>query len=292
MFTSIVVALDLGATGDRALPVAGSLARLGGLPVELVTVSQGLSTDRDVHELERRAAAHGFEQHECVVLHDDVPAAAILDHLRTRPGALLVMGTKAKGPLAERLLGSVSETVLAFIDRPVLLVGPRASTGTGLRPTLIACAESDDLDAAAPVIASWVRTFDGGPPSITHVSPTPAKRTDDDVEAGALEHVRQLSERLRVLGVIDWSAKVVHGTDVATSLEEVADLVDDAVFVAVSSRWTDAHFHRHSVTRRLVQRSRHPVLVVPAERVSADREPELPRLSASGPARPARTHPA
>ena len=133
------------------------------------------------------------------------------------------MGTKAKGPLAERLLGSVSETVLAFIDRPVLLVGPRAPTGTGLRPTLIACAESDDIDTAAPVIASWVRTFDGGPPSITHVSPTPAKRIDDDVETGALEHVRQLSDRLRVLGVIDWSAKVVHGTDVATSLEEVAD---------------------------------------------------------------------
>jgi nucleotide-binding universal stress UspA family protein len=273
MFTSIVIALDLGATGDRALPIAGSLARLGGLPVELVTVSSpGLSPDRDVQELGRRAAAHGFEQHECVVLHDDVPAAAILDHLRTRPGALLVMGTKAKGPLAEKLLGSVSETVLAYIDRPVLLVGPRAPTGTGLRPTLIACAESHDIDAAAPVIASWVRTFDGGPPSITHVSPTPAKRTGDDAEARALEHVRQLSERLRVLGVIDWSAKVVHGTDVATSLEEVADLVDDAVFVAVSSRWTHAHFHRHSFTRRLVQRSRHPVLVVPAEKVSADQE--------------------
>ena len=54
-----------------------------------------------------------------------------------------------------------------------------------------------------------------------------------------------------MLGVIDLSAKVVHGTDVATSLEEVADLVDDAVFVAVSRARTDAHFHRHSVTRRL-----------------------------------------
>ena len=200
------------------------------------------------------------------------------------------MGTKAKGPLAERLLGSVSETVLAFIDRPVLLVGPRAPTGTGLRPTLIACAESDDIDAAAPVIASWVRTFDGGPPSITHASPTPAKRIDDDVETGALEHVRQLSDRLRVLGVIDWSAKVIHGTDVATSLEEVADLVDDAVLVAVSTRWTGRALpppQRHAPARSTVQAPR-----ARRTRGEGERRPRPSFLAAAWSSRPARTHPA
>ena len=125
MFTSIVVALDLGATGDRSLPLASSLARLGGLPVELLTVSSpGRSLDRDVQELERRAAAHGFEQHECVVLHDDVPAAAILDHLRTRPGRAARPGNEGEGSArweaprqCERNRGRVHRP-------PVLLVGP------------------------------------------------------------------------------------------------------------------------------------------------------------------------
>ena len=39
MFTSLVVALDLEATGDRALPVVRALSRLADVAVELVTVS-------------------------------------------------------------------------------------------------------------------------------------------------------------------------------------------------------------------------------------------------------------
>ena len=56
MFTSIVVALDLGNVGDRALPFTASLATLGRLPVELITISSpGMPTAVDLYELERRA---------------------------------------------------------------------------------------------------------------------------------------------------------------------------------------------------------------------------------------------
>ena len=99
MFTSIVVALDLEATGDRALPIAAWLATLGDLPVDLITVSsQGMPTAADVFELERRAAAHGLVDDACLVLHGEDPGATIVERMASRPGALLVMGTTAKGP--------------------------------------------------------------------------------------------------------------------------------------------------------------------------------------------------
>ena len=41
MFSTVVVALDLSTAADRALPVANALARLGGLPIELLTVASG-----------------------------------------------------------------------------------------------------------------------------------------------------------------------------------------------------------------------------------------------------------
>ena len=58
-----------------------------------------------------------------------------------------------------------------------------------------------------------------------------------------------------------------------TSLQEFAEGISDPVFVAVSVRWTDRHFHRHSVTRNLVRHSPWPILVVPARPATIDEPP-------------------
>ena len=124
-FTSIVVALDLEANGDRALPVARGLAELGGIPVELLTVSSPhIAEDVDVFELRRRAAENGWPDNCYTIAHDNHPAQAIVDLVQRRDGALLVMATSAQPPLAGHLLGNVIEEVLEAIDQPVLLVGP------------------------------------------------------------------------------------------------------------------------------------------------------------------------
>ena len=58
MFTSIVVPVDLEPDGDRALPLAGALARAAGIPLELVSVSSPHMPEvPDRVELEERA--HG-----------------------------------------------------------------------------------------------------------------------------------------------------------------------------------------------------------------------------------------
>jgi hypothetical protein len=58
VFSSIVVPLDLERLGDRALPVARSLAALGGLPIELLTItSPRMEGLHDAWLLERRVKA-------------------------------------------------------------------------------------------------------------------------------------------------------------------------------------------------------------------------------------------
>jgi nucleotide-binding universal stress UspA family protein len=78
VFNSIVVALDLGTAADRAAPVAGALARRGGLPIELLTVvppteSAGLRSA----DLDERARALGLASHRSLVVEGDDPGAVI-----------------------------------------------------------------------------------------------------------------------------------------------------------------------------------------------------------------------
>ena len=174
MFTSIVVALDLEWQGDRALPIAQALSELGDVSVELLTVSSpSMSEEVDAFALRQRATANGWSADSYVIVHDDDPARAIVHHIDSRPGALLVMATTAKSPLRSHFLGSVSEAVLNRIDRPVLLIGPHVpATNPMASTTLIACVDSTNVATAAfTAISSWVESFverdavgRGGPP--------------------------------------------------------------------------------------------------------------------------------
>ena len=136
-FRSIVVALDLESGGDRALPVARSLAEQGGIPVELLTVSSpNVPEDIDTYELKRRARDNGWPDAVCTIVHDDNPARGIVDHLNRRDGALLVMAADTR-PLRGRVLGNIGEEVLRTASGPVVLVGPALATDAGTdRPSL------------------------------------------------------------------------------------------------------------------------------------------------------------
>jgi nucleotide-binding universal stress UspA family protein len=264
-FTSIVVALDLEANGDRALPVARGLAELGGIPVELLTVSSPrVSEDADVFELRRRAADNGWPDDCFTVAHDNHPARAIVDLVERHDGALLVMATSARAPLAGHLLGNVIEEVLGAIDQPVLLVGPNVPTSYGVRrPTLVACVDHTDVAAASvPAIARWVGTFGGGETWVTKVIPTGRASTVQD--GNASENVRHFAQLLADQDVpASWG--VLCGDEADVRLEEFADRLSDPIFVATSVRWTDGRLHWRSTTHQLVQRSTRPVLVVPAK---------------------------
>jgi nucleotide-binding universal stress UspA family protein len=227
VFTTIVVALDLTQNGDRALPVAGALSELAEVSVDLLTVSSmHVSEEVDEFELSRRATAHGWPAHSYCIVHSNDAAQAIADHVKGRDEVLLVMATSAKRPVLGHMLGSVSEAVLRLIDRPVLFVGPHVPADfTAANPTLIHCVDSGSpRAAAAAAIDVWTQTFRGPP---THTAEIAGRDEPPPV-----------------------------------SLERIAGQFRGAVFVCTSTNLTSGH-HWHSVTRELVRRSVHPVLVVP-----------------------------
>ncbi len=277
MFNSIVVAVDLASNVHRALPVARSLAELGNLPIQLLTVSAPWTADEiDTYELERLAEHHGFSPKSCVIDHDDDAGWAIARHVNNGEGSLLVMATTAKAPVRRHFLGTVTESVLARVDGPVLLLGPHVPATCSVdAPTVVACVdETDAADAALPVIADWVHTFGGGRPWCAEVIPT-AAGTGGHVRAAS--RLGEYAARLAAYGV-DASWKVLHGGDPTDWLADFAETVEDAVLVAASARWTDWDTHRHSATRCLVHTTARPVLVVPARRaamLSSEADPAL-----------------
>ena len=263
MFNSVVIATDIDAGPDRAVPVGTALARRGRLSYEVLSV---VSEPGDpVDDARRRDVRAGGVGDALRVVHGADIAAAIVDQVRDRDGALLVMTTSATGLVSQRR-GSVSARVLSETRQPVLLIGPAVPDPVPLSSTtLVACIDrSQDSGAALRVIDSWQGTFGGGRPWVVEVIATsawPAGTIEEDVER---EQVDACAAVLADHG-IDAATRVLRGGDpVQTLLEFVAEF-DDAVFVTTSARWAGGRSHWYSTTRRLVQRSPRPVLVVPAE---------------------------
>jgi nucleotide-binding universal stress UspA family protein len=270
MFTTIVVPLDLEPGGDRALPVAAALARTAGVGLELVTISSpNLDEGSDLHELRRRAAEYADPARPAAtyVLHDNDPAAALVAFLADRPGALVVMGTRARGRLGELLLGSVSEELLTHTQHPVLVVGPHAGVEhLSGSPTLVAGVDASDVSAALlPTLATWRESFGGATPWLVEVLPVPREPVGptDVAESADVHRVAATFARKG----LDAEWEVTHAKHPADALMDFADRVeDDAVIAVASVRWTDPHHaHRTSVARRLAHDAHHPVLVVPAD---------------------------
>jgi nucleotide-binding universal stress UspA family protein len=277
MFRSIVVPLDLEPTGDRALPVAGALAAEARIPVELVTVSSPSMTEElDIYELQHRARLlHAACR--TTVLHDNDVAGALVSFIAERPDPLVVMATRARGVIAEHVLGSVSETVLAGSARPVLMVGPHVADEdlpAGL--TLVAGVDGTSTsEAVLSAVAAWIDTFGGPPPWLVQVL-TSAVAAGDHAGMAESADVRRLVARLKE-GGIDAEWDVAHAKNPADALIDFADRVADAVLVVGSMRWADPqHSHLTSVARTLTRYAHHPVLVVPATPVPAPRPPSPP----------------
>ena len=239
MFNSVVIAADVSAGRDRAIPVGTALALRGQLPVEMLTIG---SPDGPL----------------------DI-GAEIVVRLQNRDGALLVMATDGVG-LISKSRRSISGHVLSELRQPVLLVGPNVDDPLPLAsPTLVVCTDrSHQIGPALPVVEAWRRTFGGGRPRVVEVRPTTGWAADAGDEGIERQLVEAAAAVLAEHG-IDTDTSVLHGGDTARYLLEFAEQVDDAVIAVTSDRWPGGHSHWYSTTRRLVQRSPGPILVIPTD---------------------------
>jgi len=267
MFTSIIVASDLASNARRALAVARSLAGLGHLPIQLMTASAPpWMLEENTYELEGLADHMDVPEKFRVVEHDDDAGRAIARRVNDSDGSLLVLATSATAPGRRYFLGTLIESVLARVDRPVLLVGSNVPPTCRLEtPTLVAYVDSTGAaDATLPVIADWVQTFGGGRPCCAEVIATAADHWSD---MRATSRLRQYADRLTEYGV-DASWKVLHGGDPVAWLEDFAESVDDPVLVTSSASWTAWDNNWHSAIRCLVHAATRPVFIVPARQVA------------------------
>lgn len=263
-FTTIVVPVDLDGHSDRSLDAARSLAALGDVPVQLVTVlPQHYDPLSAFGPLEQRARAHDLPNWRPVVLLGDDPALAIAEHVLTQEQPLVVMATAAHGLFAEFVSTSTSATLLSHVRAPVLVIGPHVGDWTATAPTLLACVNPpDDPDPMVSVMARWVHTFGGRAPWFLEVlSPGDFPAGDSDLRESGLVHRR--AEQLTALGVpSEW--EVLHAGDAVDALEAFAEGMVEPVLIVESQRWNDpSRLHLHSVSRKLAHRSRQPVLVLP-----------------------------
>ena len=264
MFRSIVLPLDFGPDGDRAAPVAGALAARGELPVELLTVvPPGDDARRERWLLGYRERLLGDVPWEATVVADHDLVEGLVGELQRRPDALVVMGTRARGPVGQLLLGSVSEAVLGRVDLPLLLVGPHAGTAPGSN-LVVAVADANAGAALLPSALEWARRFRLDL-WFVQVAPKTSRHWwtvgDDGVEVGA---AAELAATARALGV-DAMWDVLPGDDPAHAVTDFTTSMGGGVIAVVSRSLAEpGRMHWASTARSLVHRSPHPVLVQPA----------------------------
>lgn len=234
MFSSLIVA-SAGPGPDSATRVAAQLAARSALPVETFTVG----ADVDV-------------------------AAAIVERVRSRDGALLLMTTGA-ATLVTDVRRSVTARVLAELSPPGLVLGPHIVEPIGIdEPTLVVAVDNErGPQPTVDVVRSWCQTFGGPHPRMVDLIATsgwPEGSSDAAIAARTEAMVASFAGH-----GVDADGTVLRAGDAVAALLQVGEEVRDAVFVLTSERWPGGRSHWHATTRRLLQRARHPVLVVPAD---------------------------
>ena len=123
----VLIATDGSRYGDLAAVFAGRLAKLGGLPMSVVSVVRPQADEaqraegREAVERVRASLARESIDIEGALIEDD-PTSGIVSAARERGADLIVVGSHGRSGLGRLLLGSVSEGVIGQAECPVLVV--------------------------------------------------------------------------------------------------------------------------------------------------------------------------
>lgn len=122
MFKTILVPLDGSPLGEKALPVAATLAKAAQAHLVLMQAA-GLHLDEArlyLEHLARHWQADGLPVEVTVAW--EPAAEAIVSQIRSQPADLVVMSTHGRSGLSRMVFGSVAEAVVTHSPAPVLLV--------------------------------------------------------------------------------------------------------------------------------------------------------------------------
>ena len=299
MYRTILVPLDGSAFGERALPMAASLAPAANAQLILMcaasaSVFPGMdATDAQVQAVAEAQAyllALATElSSQCLRVDVAAPygdaAESILLEIDLRHVDMVVMCTHGRSGLGRWIYGSVAEQVLARSPVPVLLVrhsGEIATLGPGPEQAslLVPLDGSIFAETALPHAVALARTFGGSILLLRTVEESMMARrypsmavlreafTED--RRAAKSYLEGVAERLRHEGVAvhtmvlkGWAADVIAYRGAA--------LGPKLIVMATHGRTGAARWLLGSVAQEVVRRSPLPILLVrPAEQADPD----------------------
>jgi len=185
----LVVALDPTRAAGPEVAVAAAAAHQTGQTLDLVAVAApGLG--QGPADAFLRARVHDARPADVSTIAWSVigggkPAEVLIDHVAGEPGTVLCLGTRARGPVRELLLGSVSAEVLRRSPGPVLLVGPRCVAPHAGFGRVVACVDGTERGDAVRAVAGRVARLAGVPADEFRAARTPWAEDDDEVLAPA-----------------------------------------------------------------------------------------------------------
>jgi nucleotide-binding universal stress UspA family protein len=147
MYRSIMLPLDGSPFSEQALPIASKIAGLNGADLRIVhvhepdnemdwdpmtpfryegVVQQEHEWDHDVARLEQEYLSRHIGS-QCKVLEGDIVPTLEQEIEQSDPD-LIVMATHGRGGLSRAWLGSVADTLIRDLHRPILLIRARAES--------------------------------------------------------------------------------------------------------------------------------------------------------------------
>src|SRR5664279_598478 len=205
--TQVMVLLDGSPQSNRALPIAGALARSMSEPTTLISAITNAAGAELARERLVAAAAEFPGEAVVEVRRGRSVRSELLACIRHHPSALIVVATHARGPLSESILGSVAGELVRHSPHPILLVGPRvADPPPGGYVDLLACMDGTDRSERLVPMVTGARDDLGLRPVVLQVAHHTDGHGGTGTVAGVLDRLAASGVRPEHLVVIDESA--------------------------------------------------------------------------------------
>ncbi len=254
---TFIVPLDGSDFAARAIPIAAELAARFEADMVLATVPTTLDAEARATRprwLDDAASAVRTARIEVAVVDADDPAAGVIDLLRDRGDAGLVMATHGRGVLGTAALGGVAQEIVRSAGVPVLLLGRACDEHHGWRGPVLVCHDGSAAASAALAPAQvWAAAL-GVPIEVVHVF-HPLDVSIAEASAAAIDATRA------VLGP-DVHSHVLRSYRPADAIHDVAEEVGASLVVmSTHGRTGVARVALGSVAMAVVRTSLCPVLV-------------------------------
>jgi nucleotide-binding universal stress UspA family protein len=311
MFTNVIVPLDGTPEAVAAIPVARTLAALGGGRLSLVRVVQrpaGLFAShvnqvRDAAAYLERVVAQklaGVDLSISTHVRSGDVVQGILGEVDENASSVIVMTTRGRGGVARAVLGSVASGLLAKSPVPVVLVRAGTRPVSELREILVPVDGSPESERSLAVAAELGHRAGANVTVLEVVTPSPVPAWAVDtvapvelsayVDPGELDRAALDDASQYVAALADRLGTQHTSTDAMAILGEVPSTITktadarhaDLIVMRTRGHTGTARAVLGSVADAVARSSPVPVMLLPGDRVSEERATLRQRRSLVG----------